>query len=206
VAPPRYFNERTRREDGVSCGALFRLLYSALPSSCRVTARVFGRKTGARSAVRALASPSIDGNWYVGCDVGVHGICDHRAHQHDADEDAAEDSSGYKKLGSSHDALRLMTHRHLAKLTMPSPCSAHSVPSLWIRCAHHWAEATAMQHGSAATARKSAWKSIEKIIRGSVWERSSFNTRYTAPHQQLRSHSYESTNCGMRICDPLGRP
>jgi hypothetical protein len=57
-----------------------------------------------------------------------------------------------------------------------------------------------------AHCRKSAWKSIETIILGSVRERSSFNMRFTAPHQQLRSYSYENANCGMRICDALGRP
>jgi hypothetical protein len=51
----------------------------------------------------------------VGGDVGVHAISDHRAHQYDADEDAAEDSCGYEKLDSSHNALRLMTHRHACK-------------------------------------------------------------------------------------------
>jgi len=52
----------------------------------------------------------MDGDWWVRRDVRMHGTCDHRAHQHDADEEAAEDRSGHKKIDGSHDALRQMTH------------------------------------------------------------------------------------------------
>ena len=82
----------------------------------------------AQHALRFPASgnPSIDGNWWVGCDVGMHGTRDHRADEHDADEEAAQDRSGYKKIDGSHDALRLMTRTvTVAKLTMPSSRSAH---------------------------------------------------------------------------------
>jgi len=58
---------------------------------------------------------SIDGNWWVGRDVGMHGARDHRAQEHDADEEAAQDRSGYKEIDGSHDALRLMTHSQTCK-------------------------------------------------------------------------------------------
>jgi len=57
----------------------------------------------------------MDGDWWVRRDVRMHGTCDHRAHQHDADEEAAEDRSGHKKIDGSHDALRQMTHSHACK-------------------------------------------------------------------------------------------
>ena len=58
--------------------------------------------------------------------MGMHGTRDHRADEHDADEEAAQDRSGYKKIDGSHDALRLMTRTvTVAKLTMPSSRSAH---------------------------------------------------------------------------------
>src|SRR5262249_31019016 len=58
---------------------------------------------------------SIDGNWWMGRDVGMRGARDHRAHEHDADEEAAQDRSGYKEIDGSHDALRPMTHSHACK-------------------------------------------------------------------------------------------
>ena len=47
--------------------------------------------------------------------MGMHGTRDDRTHEHDADEEAAEDRSGYKKIHGSHDALRRMTHSHACK-------------------------------------------------------------------------------------------
>jgi hypothetical protein len=39
-------------------------------------------------------------------DLGMHGPGDHRAYEHDADEEATEDRRGYKKIDGSHGALR----------------------------------------------------------------------------------------------------
>ena len=47
--------------------------------------------------------------------MGMHGTRDDRTHEHDADEEAAQDRSGYKEIDGSHDALRLMTHSHTCK-------------------------------------------------------------------------------------------
>src|SRR5262245_16226894 len=137
----------------------------------------------------------------------MHGARDHRAYERDADEEAAQDRSSYKEIDGSHDALRPMTHSHACKTDDAASVfrSLRTIAVDWIYAPLGRGHVRVTRR-SAPNGRKSKWKSMQTILHGSVRERSSCNMRYIAPHQQLRSHSYENATCGMRLGDPLGLP